>query len=139
MDPLSASLAISGSGLQAQSERIRIVSENLANAQSTGTVPGADAFRRKLIHFESAPQNDAPFAKVEISGITRDTSGFRVEIEPGHPAADAEGRVNYPNISPLVELADMRDANRNYEANLQMIKQARQLISMTLDLMRERA
>jgi flagellar basal-body rod protein FlgC len=138
MDPLTASLSISGSGLQAQSERIRIVSENLANAQSTGMAPGADAFRRKLIAFESETGGDLPFARVAIADITRDPSPFRIEIEPGHPAADSEGRVKYPNVSTLVELADMRDATRAYEANLQTIKQARQLISMTLDMMRER-
>jgi flagellar basal-body rod protein FlgC len=138
IDPLTGSLSISGSGLQAQSERMRIVSENIANAQSTGNAPGADAFRRKLIAFESAPQTDMPFSRVEVAAITRDTAPFRVEIEPGHPAADAEGRVKYPNVSMLVELADLRDASRAYEANLQSIKQARQMISATLDLMRER-
>jgi flagellar basal-body rod protein FlgC len=138
VDALTASLSISGSGLQAQSERIRIVAENLANAQSTGAVPGADAFRRKLISFEAETRGEPGFSRVAIAGISRDPSPFRIEIEPGHPAADMEGRVKYPNVSMLVELADMRDATRAYEANLQTIKQARQLISMTLDMMRER-
>lgn len=138
MDALASALSISGSGLRAQSERLRIVSENLANAQSTGTVPGADAFRRKLISF--APMRDGgPFNGVAVASISRDMTPFRLEHEPGHPAADARGMVKYPNVSALVELADMRDAGRGYEANLQAIKQARQMISTTLDMLRERA
>jgi flagellar basal-body rod protein FlgC len=94
--------------------------------------------RRGPCRVESETRGEPGFSRVAIAGISRDPSPFRIEIEPGHPAADAEGRVKYPNVSTLVELADMRDATRAYEANLQTIKQARQLISMTLDMMRER-
>jgi flagellar basal-body rod protein FlgC len=138
MDALAASLSIAGSGLRTQSERIRIVSENLANAQSTGSTPGADAFRRKLISFEAVDAADGGFAMVAVKDITRDMGDFRIEHDPSHPAADADGNVKMPNISSIVELADMREATRTYEANLQVMKQARQLISMTLDMMRER-
>ncbi|MGL4405618.1 MAG: flagellar basal body rod protein FlgC [Notoacmeibacter sp.] len=137
MDALSGSLAIAGSGLQAQSTRLRVVSENLANAQTTGEVPGADAFRRKLISLQSLSHENG-LNMVGVKSITRDMSDFRVEREPSHPAADANGDVKYPNVSTMIELADMREAGRNYEANLQVMRQARQLISMTIDMLRER-
>jgi flagellar basal-body rod protein FlgC len=137
MDALTGSLSIAGSGLQAQSMRLRVVSENLANAQSTGNTPGADAFRRKLISFQNVTQTSG-LSLVDVKSITRDMSDFRIERDPSHPAADANGDVKYPNVSTMIELADMREAGRNYEANLQVMKQARQMISMTLDMMKER-
>ena len=137
MDALTGSLTIAGSGLHAQSIRLRVVSENLANAESTGKTPGADAFRRKLISFQNATQ-DGGLSIVDVKSITRDMSNFRIERDPSHPAADANGDVKYPNVSTMIELADMREAGRNYEANLQVMKQARQMISMTLDMMKER-
>jgi flagellar basal-body rod protein FlgC len=137
MDSLIGSLTIAGSGLQAQSMRLRVVSENLANAESTGKTPGADAFRRKLISFQNVGQ-DGGLNLVDVKSITRDMSNFRIERDPSHPAADANGDVKYPNVSTMIELADMREAGRNYEANLQVMKQARQMISMTLDMMKER-
>jgi flagellar basal-body rod protein FlgC len=137
MDALTGSLSISGAGLQAQSTRLRVVSENLANAHSTGNTPGADAFRRKLISFQNVAQTGG-LNLVEVKKITRDMTNFRIERDPSHPAADANGDVKYPNVSIMIELADMREAGRNYEANLQVMKQARQMISMTLDMMKER-
>jgi flagellar basal-body rod protein FlgC len=137
MEPLSGALQIAGSGLRAQSERMRIISENLANAQSTGQTPGADAFRRKLIAFGSEA-GASGFDQVSVAAIRRDQSPFRIEHEPSHPAANADGMVKYPNVSTLIELADMREAGRAYEANLQSIRQARQMISATLDMLRER-
>ena len=137
MDALTGSLKIAGSGLQAQSTRLRVVSENLANAQSTGNMPGADAFRRKLISFQNVMQ-DGGLSLVDVKSITRDQSDFRIERDPSHPAADTNGDVKYPNVSTMIELADMREAGRNYEANLQVMRQARQMISMTLDMMKER-
>ena len=136
-DPLSVSLKISGTGLQSQAERMRVVSENLANAQSTGNAPGADAFQRKLMIFNAKPVDDSDFQGVNIARIMRDTSAFRMEHEPSHPAADSLGQVKYPNVNPLIELADMREASRSYEANLQVMKQARQMIQMTIDLLRQ--
>jgi flagellar basal-body rod protein FlgC len=137
LDSLTGSLTIAGSGLQAQSMRLRVVSENLANAESTGKTPGADAFRRKLISFQNITQ-DGGLNVVDVKSITRDRSNFRIERDPAHPAADANGDVKYPNVSTMIELTDMREAGRNYEANLQVMKQARQMISMTLDMMKER-
>ena len=108
IDALQASLRVAGSGLSAQSARLRVVSENLANAQSTGTTPGSDPYRRKTITFENT------FDRV----------------------ADDKGVVKMPNINMISEMSDMREANRSYEANLQVIKQSRDLISMTIDLLK---
>lgn len=136
IDPLNASMKIAGAGLQAQSTRVRVVSENLANAQSTGATRGADPYRRKTVTFESAMNRALGVSLVKIKGVGVDKAPFRVEFEPSHPAADDKGYVKMPNVSLLLEMADMREANRSYEANLQMIKQARSMQSMTIDLLR---
>lgn len=134
--PLQASLRIASSGLEAQSTRMRVTSENLANAHSTGKTPGADPYRRKTVTFESEFDRASGASLVQVSDIGRDQSSFRLEYEPAHPAANEAGYVKFPNVSMLIEMADMREASRSYEANLQVIKQARQVISMTIDLLR---
>jgi flagellar basal-body rod protein FlgC len=136
MDPIATALKVAASGLHAQSERLRIVSENLANAQSTGNTPGSDPYQRKTIAFASEVDRLTGGDFVRIADIARDDAPFRVEFDPGHEAADENGYVKLPNVNALVEMADMSEANRAYEANLQVIKQARELISMTIDLMR---
>ncbi len=136
MDPLTTALRVGASGLTAQSERLRIVSENLANAQSTGNAPGADPYRRKTITFAAALDRATGAHAVEVDQIARDRSDFPVEYDPGHEAADAAGYVKLPNVNILVEMSDMREAVRGYEANLQSIRQARDVISMTIDLLR---
>jgi flagellar basal-body rod protein FlgC len=135
-DPLQATLKIGSSGLEAQSKRLRVVSENLANAESTGRTPGADPYTRKAISFESEVDEASGVNLVKVAGVDRFRSPYRVEHRPGHPAADANGFVKLPNVDVMVEVADIRDANRSYEANLQVIKQAREMISMTIDLLR---
>lgn len=136
MDPLSDSLAISASGLSAQSTRLRVVSENLANARSTGDTPGADPYRRKTISFSDELDRASGVEKVKVKRIGVDKSDFVTEYEPGNPAADPNGNVKYPNVNVLLEMADMREANRSYEANLQSIRQTRDLISSTIDLLK---
>lgn len=136
MDPLVSSLKVAASGLSAQSERLRVVSENMANAQSTGDFPGADPYQRKTITFNAELDRLTGARTVEVSSISNDPSAYRIEYMPGHEAADEFGYVKMPNVNILIEMADMREANRSYEANLQSIKQARELISMTIDLMR---
>ena len=136
IDPLQVSLKIAASGLQVQSKRLRVVSENLANAQSTDRTPGADPYTRKTISFETEVDRITGANFVRIDSIERDRAPYRIEHDPGHPAADENGFVKLPNVNILVEMADMREANRSYEANLQVIKQAREMISMTIDLLR---
>ena len=136
MDPLVASMKVAASGLEAQSTRIRIVSENLANARSTGDAPGADPYRRKTITFVSELDRASGASLVEVDRLAEDESDFSAEFDPGNPAADEKGMVKIPNVNVLIERADMREANRSYEANLQSIKQSRDLISATIDLLR---
>lgn len=136
MDALQSSIAAASAGLEAQSRRLRVAAENLANAQSTGATPGADAYRRKTIAFASAADSATGTMLVKVASIGTDERPFELKYDPGNAAADAKGYVKYPNVNPLVELADMREANRSYESNLQVIKQARDLISMTIDLLR---
>lgn len=136
MDALATALKVAASGLGAQSERLRVVSENLANAQSTGSSAGAEPYRRKTISFTAELDRVGGGSLVEVTDISRDPSDFPVEYIPGHQAADDAGYVRMPNVNVLIEMADMNEANRSYEANLQVIKQARDLISLTIDLMR---
>jgi flagellar basal-body rod protein FlgC len=129
-------MKISASGLEAQSMRVRIISENLANAQSTGSTPGSDPFRRKTITFGEELDRMSGATVVDVKSVQTDQSPFSLEFDPGNPAANAEGYVKMPNVNLILEMADMREANRSYESNLQVVKQAREMISMTIDLLR---
>ncbi len=135
-DPLLSSLKIAASGLQAQSTRMRIVSENIANAQTTGTTPGSDPYQRKMFSFQSELDRVSGAQMVSVDKVGRDDTPFILESDPGNPAANADGYVKMPNVRMLVEMADMREANRSYEANIQVVKQAREIINMTIDLLR---
>ncbi|MFM9856896.1 flagellar basal body rod protein FlgC [Pseudoxanthobacter sp. M-2] len=136
IDSLQAIGQIAAGGLEAQSTRLRIVSENIANARSTGNTAGADPYSRKTVLFQAQLDRELGASAVSIKGLSTDKSPFRIEYDPGHPAADESGNVKLPNVDMLVEMADMREATRSYEANLQMMKQARSMISMTIDLLR---
>ncbi len=137
LDPLQASLRIAASGLEAQSTRLRIVSENIANAQSTGPSAGADPYARQTVSFESALDRATGANLVEVKAIGIDQTPFKLERDPGNPAADANGMVKLPNVDMLVELADMREANRSYEANLQVAKQSADMLNQTVALLKD--
>ena len=136
MDPLSAALKISGSGMEAEATRLRIVSENIANARTTGDTPGADPYRRKTVTFGAELDRATGVRTVGVQKIGVDKGDFVEEIDPSNPAADANGVVKMPNVNMLIEMADLREANRSYEANLQSIRQSRDLISATIDLLK---
>jgi flagellar basal-body rod protein FlgC len=136
IDPLIASGKLSSAGLEAQSARLRVVSENIANANSTGRNPGSDPYSRKTITFRSELDRALGAASVSVKDVGQDEAPYPVEFDPGNPAADENGMVKKPNVNMLIEMADMREANRSYQANLQMMKQARAMISATIDLMR---
>ena len=136
LDSLQASLAIASSGLEAQSTRMRIVSENLANANSTGRTSGSDPYQRKTVTFDAAMDRAAGAQLVKIKEIGIDRAPFRVDYDPGHPAADKAGYVKLPNVNMMIEMADMKEVNRSYEANLQIVKQVRSMFGMTIDLLR---
>jgi|SRR5579862_7327440 flagellar basal-body rod protein FlgC len=137
LDPLQISLKIAGAGLEAQSARLRVISENVANSQSTGPVPGADPYARKTITFDSEMDRALGVPMVHVKGVGVDQTPFKVELDPGNPAADEKGFVKMPNVDLLVELADMREANRSYEANLQVAKQSADLMNMTVNLLKD--
>ena len=136
LDALQLASKVAASGLQAQSDRMRVVSENLANFESTGKTPGAKPYTRKTISFDTQMDETLGVNLVKVNRIDTDKTPYPLEFSPGDPAADANGYVKHPNVNMLVELADMREANRSYEANIQVIKQARELISMTIDMLR---
>lgn len=138
MDALTTALKVAGSGLHAESTRLRVVSENIANANSTGETPGADPYARKTITFETSVDRLTQAALIGVDRIGTDDTAFGQVFDPGHPAANAEGYVKTPNVNAIIEMADMREANRSYQANLQVLKQARELITMTIDLMKAR-
>jgi len=136
VDPLNASQKIAAAGLDVQSHRMRVIAENMANAQSTANTPGGDPYARKTIVFSNDFDEVLGTNVIGVEQIGTDSTPFRVERNPGHPAADADGNVKYPNVNMLVEMADMREANRSYEANLQMMKQSRAMVMSTVDLLR---
>lgn len=136
-DPLQATLRIAGSGLEAQSVRLRIISQNIANAQSTGDAPGADPYTRQTISFDNVLDRSLNVPLVHVKTIGRDDTPYRVEHDPGNPAADSAGFVKMPNVDVLTELADMREANRTYEANLQVAKQSAELLGETVSLLKD--
>jgi flagellar basal-body rod protein FlgC len=135
-DPFIAAAKAASNGLFAQSTRMRVLSENIANADTTGKTPGADPYQRKTVSFQSVMDDDQGVDLVQVDDISRDEAPFRTEYMPGNPAADDKGYVKMPNVDMLVELADMREASRSYSANTQVIKQVRELASMTIDLLR---
>jgi flagellar basal-body rod protein FlgC len=130
------SMAIAASGLRAQAGRMRVISENIANADSTATQAGADPFRRKIPTFRSDLDRALDARTVALGRVRPDPTAFRLKYEPGHPSADANGNVKYPNVNPLVEMTDMREAQRSYEANINVISATRRMIQRTLDILK---
>lgn len=130
------SMAIAASGLRAQAGRMRIISENIANADSTAPQPGTDPFRRKVATFRAEIDRSLDAEVVTLGPVRTDLSDFRLKYEPGHPAADADGNVKYPNVNPLIEMTDMRDAQRSYEANINVISATRRMLQRTIDILK---
>src|SRR5579884_514785 len=129
-------MAIAASGLRAQAGRMRIISENIANADSTPSTAGADPYRRKVPTFRTEVDRALGANLVELGKTQLDQSDFRIRYEPGHPAADKNGNVKYPNVNPLIELTDMREAQRSYEANINVIGATRRMLQRTIDILK---
>jgi flagellar basal-body rod protein FlgC len=129
-------MTIAASGLRAQAGRMRIISENIANADSTASTPGGDPYRRKIPTFKSELDDSVGARVVELGKVVTDKSDFRVKYQPGHPSADANGNVKYPNVNSLVEMTDMREAQRSYEANINVISATRRMIERTIDILK---
>jgi flagellar basal-body rod protein FlgC len=130
------SISIAASGLRAQAGRMRVISENIANADSTATTQGGDPYRRKMPSFRSEVDRALDARVVALGRIQTDQSDFRLKYEPGHPAADANGNVKYPNVNSLVEMTDMREAQRSYEANINVISASRRMIQRTIEILK---
>ncbi|MDZ4843310.1 MAG: flagellar basal body rod protein FlgC [Hyphomicrobium aestuarii] len=124
--------------LSAQSTRLRVVSENLANATSVAETSGGDPYARKTVSFKQELDRATGVTVVRVASIGRDESPFKIQHDPGHPAADANGNVKMPNVNPLVEVSDMREAHRSYEANLQVVRQVREMTNDLIELLRAR-
>jgi flagellar basal-body rod protein FlgC len=129
-------ISVAASGLKAQSGRMRVIAENIANADSTAERAGGDPYRRKVASFGRHFDRELGANVVELGRIRPDQSAFRTKYEPGNPAADANGEVKLPNVNTLVETVDMREAQRSYEANLNLITATRRMISRTLEILR---
>ena len=136
IDNLYRTLRIAAAGMKAQGTRLRVISENVANAESLPRRPGEEPYRRKTVTFKNELDRSLAIDKVRVDKIGIDRSEFDKRYDPNHPAADADGYVQVPNVNPLIELMDMREAQRSYEANLSVIKASKSMISSTIDVLR---
>lgn len=133
---LSLSADIAASGMKAQSERLKVISQNMANADSVSAEPGGDPYRRQVVTFQNYIDKQTGAQKVKVDKIINDMSPFEKKYDPHHPGADANGYVSLPNVNPLVEVMDMKEAQRVYDANLNMLKTAREMNSSVLDILK---
>lgn len=133
---LKDAMAISAMGMKAQGQRMRVVSENLANADTAPGTPNEQPYRRKVVTFKNTLDKQLGVDTVKVDRIKQDNSDFRMKYDPHHPAADENGNVSLPNVNPLIEVMDMREAQRSYEANVGAIELSRQMMMKTIDLLR---
>jgi flagellar basal-body rod protein FlgC len=133
---LDKALTISARGMDAQTTRLRVIAENLANQDTTGSTPGADAYRRKTITFENRMDKALGTPTVAVKNIGHDTRDFQLRYDPSNPAANAAGYVKLPNVTSLVEVMDMREAERSYNANLSVMQATRSMLSRTIELLK---
>jgi flagellar basal-body rod protein FlgC len=133
---ISKVLHISAAGMSAQTMRLRTIAENMANADSLGESPGAAPYARKLVTFKNVLDRKLGASTVKVDKITKDQAEFQKRFDPQHPAADKDGYVLTPNVNSLVELMDMRQAQRSYEANLSVIEVSKSMLARTIDLLR---
>lgn len=137
MADLQDTITIASMGMKAQGQRLRVITENLANADSAPLTAGGDPYTRKVISFQNILDSKSGLNLVEVASIKPDTtSPFEAKFNPGHPGADENGYVRMPNVTSLIEIMDAKEAQRSYEANLGMIDQAKTMISQTIDLLR---
>lgn len=136
MDSLKSVLAVAASGMRAQGERLKVVSENVANASSSGTEPGADPYRRKVISFEELVDRESGASMVSVAEVSQDQAEFELRYDPAHPAASPDGFVKVSNVKTVLEMSNMREASRSYEANLNMFEAGRRMRTQLLDLLK---
>ena len=133
---LLKTILISASAMKAQGRRMEVIAENIANADSVGLSPGQDPYQRKVLTFRNLLDRELGVDRVQVHRLDVDRSEFPKRYDPGHPAADASGYVLLPNVNTLVEMMDMREAQRSYEANLSMVEVAKSMLVRTIDMLR---
>ena len=133
---LSVSADIAVSGMKAQAQRLKVISENMANAESFSEVPGQDPYRRQVVTFKQYVDKETGAHLVKVDKVIKDNSEFIKKYDPNHPAADAQGYVSMPNVNPLIEMMDLKEAQRTYEANLSVMKTSREMNSQVLDILK---
>jgi flagellar basal-body rod protein FlgC len=133
---LSQALSISASGMNAQTERLRVIAENLANQDSTGSSPGVTPYRRKTTVFENHLDRSAGVSTVRVKSVSTDNSPFPQKYDPSNPSADTKGYVSQPNVNSFVEMMDMREAERSYSANLNVMQTSRSMLNRVIDLLK---
>ena len=133
---LTLSADIAASGMKAQAERLKVISQNMANVDSVSAEPGGEPYRRQVVSFQNYVDQKTGAQKVRVDKIVKDMSPFEKKYDPNHPAADAQGYVSLPNVNTLVEMMDMKEAQRVYDANLNMLKTAREMNSSVLDILK---
>ncbi|HEY8697106.1 MAG TPA: flagellar basal body rod protein FlgC [Rhizomicrobium sp.] len=133
---LATSMAVAASGMRAQTNRMRVISENIANANSTSATPNGEPYRRKIATMQSDFDRELGATMVQPGDPIPDQSEFRMQYDPGNPAADKSGYVKLPNVNPLVEIMDMREAQRSYEADLTVMEASKTMLARTVDLLK---
>jgi flagellar basal-body rod protein FlgC len=133
---LDKALSIAARGMDAQTTRLRVIAENLANQDTTGSTPGAEPYRRKTVTFQNSMDQQLNTQTVGVKQIGRDASEFPQRYDPSNPAANADGYVKLPNVNSLVEVMDMREAERSYNANLSVMQATRSMLTRTIDLLK---
>tara|TARA_B100000315_G_C14589739_1_gene595080 strand:+ start:987 stop:1403 length:417 start_codon:yes stop_codon:yes gene_type:complete len=136
-DDLMSTFRISAAGMKAQGSRLRVISQNIANADSLPTEPGQRPYQRKTITFKNAVDRQLGLKLIEVDKVGKDRSDFIKRFDPSHPAADQDGYVLAPNVNKLVEMMDMREAQRSYDANLAVIRTSRQMLNRSIQLLRQ--
>lgn len=137
MDDLLVSSKLAIAGMKAQAKRLRVISENLANADSVASTPGGNPYQRKVVTFQNVLNEEIGADMVEVGSIKKDATEFPKEFDPSNPAAGLDGYVKLPNVNPLVEMMDMKEAQRSYEANLRTIESSRAMMKSTIDLLKD--
>lgn len=133
---LNTALSISATGMVAQTTRLQVIAENIANQDTTGSAPGADAYRRKTVTFQAKLDSTLGAETVEVKSIGKDESDLPLRYDPANPAANAQGYVKLPNVNSFIEVMDMREAERSYSANLSVMQASRNMLNQTIDMLK---
>ncbi|MGH6662937.1 MAG: flagellar basal body rod protein FlgC [Rhodospirillales bacterium] len=136
MDDIIKTMRISSAGMRVQGERLRVISQNIANADALPQDANGKPYRRQVVTFKNELDKSLGLKTVRVNKVQPDKSDFGKRYEPSHPAADPDGYVQTPNVNTLIEMTDMREAQRSYEANLSAIKTSKAMLNLTIDVLR---